>query len=206
MIDINYTGNNDYNTNALGYRAKEFSEVDWNNSYVIQGCSAVFGLGLPNDTDTVSECLSRKLNKPVINLGISGSGIQPQYMNAVEMLEENIKPLGVFIVYPNIHRFSLMLDGCLENFGPWSASRPNKKYAQWMAEDNSKHLNLWHVRAYRLLWKLSGIPLYEVTHHAENTFCKELLDEISDWGTDGQHWGPKTSEIVAEMLYKQVKL
>lgn len=205
MIDINFTGNGDFNINMLGYRAKEFSDINWENSYIIQGCSAVFGLGLPDDHDTVSECLSRKLNKPVINLGISGSGIQLQYMNAISMLEKGIKPMGVFIVYPNIHRFTLMLDGCVENFGPWSITGPNKKYAQWMAEDNSKNQNLWYVRAYRLLWKLADVPLYEVTHHDENTFCEEILTEISDWGTDGQHWGPKTAEIVAEILYKQVK-
>lgn len=163
-------------------------------------------MGLPDDVDTVSERLSKKIGKPVINLGVPGSGMQIQYMNAIEMLEKNQLPLGVFIVYPNIHRFPLMFDGNIENFGPWCFDNsPRKKYQQWMYADNSKNHNLWHMRAYRMLWKLAGVPLYEVTHQGENIFCNNILEEIIDWGTDGQHWGPNTAEIIAEMFYKQIK-
>ena len=206
MIDINYVSRTGYKMNVNGYRAIELNDIDWANSYIIQGCSAVYGLGLAEDSDTVSERLASKLGKPVINLGVPGSGMQIQYMNAIEMLEKDQRPLGVFIIYPSIHRFPLLLNGDIENFGPWSTDGPNKKFQQWMAEDNSKNHNLWHMRAYRTLWKLANVPLYEVTHHGENMFCKEILQEIIDWGHDGQHWGPKTSEIVATMLYKQVKL
>jgi hypothetical protein len=204
MIDIHFTGCENYNTNLLGYRAPNFDQIDWANSYVIQGCSAVFGYGIDKDENTVAACLSRKLNKPVINLGIGGSGVQLQYMNAVEMLEKNQKPLGVFIVWPNIDRFVLMLDGLPENMGPWSTIGPTKKYVQWMAQDNSKYQNLYHVRAYKLLWKLAGVPLYEVTHHKENHFCKNVIDRYLDWGSDREHWGPITAEHVAEMLFQQV--
>jgi len=206
MIDIHFTGCENYNTNLLGYRAPNFDQVDWANSYIIQGCSAVFGYGIDDDSQTISACLSRKLNKPVINLGIGGAGVQLQYMNAIEMLEKDQRPLGVFIVWPNIDRFVLMLDGLPENMGPWVTTGPTKKYVQWMAQDNSKYQNLYHVRAYKLLWKLAGIPLYEVTHHKENKFCNKVITEYLDWGSDNQHWGPITAESVAEMLFQQVAI
>ena len=204
MIDIHFTGKKNYNTNSLGYRAIDFDQVDWASSYVIQGCSAVFGYGIEDDEKTISACLSRKLNAPVINLGIGGSGIQLQYMNAVEMLEKNQVPKGVFIIWPNIHRFVLMLDGMLDNFGPWKTSSTTKKYAQWMAEDNSKYQNLWHARAYKMLWKLAKVPVYDITHHLENNiFCDTVFTDFLDHGFDGEHWGPITAEHIAEIFYQK---
>ena len=207
MIDIHFTGNSDYDTNLLGYRTVNFDQVDWQNTYVIQGCSAVFGYGIKDDDQTVSAHLARKLNAPVLNLGIGGGGVQLQYMNAIEMLEKNQVPKGVFIIWPNIHRFVLMLEGEMDNFGPWKTQGPTKKYVQWMAEDNSKYQNLWHVRAYKMLWKLAGVPLYDITHHKENeTFCDTVFTSFLDQGFDGEHWGPITAEHVAEILYRKHQL
>jgi hypothetical protein len=203
MIDIHFTGGENYDTNLLGYRAVNFDQVDWPNSYIIQGCSAVFGYGIENDEETISACLSRKLKAPVINLGIGGGGVQLQYMNAVEMLEHNIRPKGVFMIWPNIHRFPLMQDGEIDNFGPWKTRGPTKKFVQWMALDNSKHHNLWHVRAYKMLWQLAHVPLYDLTHHDENkVFCNTVFTNFLDKGFDGEHWGPKTAEHIAEMFYQ----
>lgn len=199
MIDMNYVCPGYYSKNSLGYRAPEFNTVDWANSYIIQGCSAVYGTGIADDANTVSHQLSLLLGKPVINLGIPGAGIELQYWNTIHMLENNIKPLGVFIIYPNIHRYALFNNERLENIGPWSS----KEKLEWILSKNSKQHNLWDVRAYQLLWKQAGVPLYEFTHHKDNTFCSEHLEEFLDRGTDGEHWGPVTAKHIAMRFYKQ---
>lgn len=206
MIDVNFTKRDGYTTNSLGYRAPEFDSVDWNSSYVIQGCSAVFGLGLSDDRLTISANLARMLDIPVINLGISGAGMMLQHMNLITMLEENIKPKGVFILYPNMDRYPLFNNNEILNIASWS----DRKYLSWMDNDNSRTHNLYHMRSYRLLLKSNNIPLYEVSHHANNRdFCNCLLtdyyDEFPDYGSDGQHFGPITSKFVADLFYNQLK-
>lgn len=204
MIDMNYVCPGTYTKNSLGYRAPEFETVNWSNSYIIQGCSAVYGLGIDNDADTVGNQLSLLLGKPVINLGIPGGGIELQYWNTIYMLENNIKPLGVFIIYPNIHRYVLFNEDGLENVGPWYPSDSEK--LDWMLSKNSKQHNLWDIRAYQLMWKQAGVPVYEFTHHKENTFCTDQLENFLDWGTDNEgHWGPITANHVANRFYMKVK-
>lgn len=200
MINFSHVVRQGYTVNSHGYRAPEFSTVDWNDSYIIQGCSAVFGLGIPNDLQTVSACLSEMLNYSVINLGVAGASIQLQYLNAIEILEQGFRPKGVFVVWPNADRYPLIRNGIITNVGPWS----DTKELDWMLEDNSKNHNVYHARAYKLLWELANVPVYEISHHAHNTFCKEQITEYLDKGDDGEHWGPITALAVANRLYKQV--
>lgn len=194
-----------YVTNSLGYRAPEFSNVDWANSYIIQGCSATFGVGIPDDAQTVSAVLGEKLKAPVINLGVSGTGIQFLYMNCIEMIEAGIKPKGVFVIWPSPDRFPYMANGNIINMGPWS----EEKFLAWMFDDNSRNHNNYHARAYKLLWELAGVPVYDVTHHYSNCvsgICDTYLGDFKDFGTDGQHWGPVMAEYVASLLYQKHQL
>lgn len=205
MIKSKHTNSIDYKVNKLNYRAPEFDSVDWKNSYIIQGCSAVFGLGTLRDDQITSFYLSKLLDAPVINLGIPGAGMELQFVNTLEMLEAGIKPRGVFIVYPSMDRYTLYKNNEFENVGPWS---DNKKL-EWMLNDNSRTHNLYLMRGYRMLWELAGVPLCgEWSHHGNNQdFCKEVITwkEYLDFGFDNQHWGPKTSEAVANILFDQFK-
>lgn len=191
-----------YGTNSLGYRAPEFDTVDWNNSYIIQGCSATFGVGILSDCQTVSAVLQRQLKSPVINLGVAGTGIQFMYMNCIEMLEAGIKPKGVFVIWPSPDRYPYMGGGKIVNIGPWSEG----KYLDWMFDNNSRNHNNYHARAYKLLWKLTGVPVYDVTHHytnCETKICETYVGDFKDFGIDGQHWGPVMAEHVASLLYQK---
>ena len=127
-------------------------------------------------------------------------------MNAIEMLEENIKPKGVFIVWPSPDRFPYIANGGIQNIGPWS----EEKYLAWMFDDNSRNHNFYHARAYKLLWKLAGVPVYDVTHHYTNcitgNICDQYVGDFKDLGTDGQHWGPVMAEHVASLLYQKHQL
>lgn len=201
MININYVNRDIYTVNSLGYRAPEFTTIDWSNSFIIQGCSQVFGESTLDDTLLVNYHLSDLLGAPVINLGVSGSGMEVQYVNSLEMLEQGIKPKGVFIVYPNMDRYSLFADGKREHIGPWSED----KKLMWMLNNNSRTHNINLMRGYRLLWSLADIPLVELSHHKENKeFCKDIIewDDFLDRAPDGDHWGPITAKRIAEILYQ----
>jgi hypothetical protein len=204
MFNIRYAGRTQYNVNSLCYRAPEFDTVDWSNSFVIQGCSQVFGESTMDDTQIVNHYLSVLLNSPVINLGVPGSGMEVQYVNALEMLENGIKPKGVFIIYPNMDRYSLYANNQREHVGSWSSNEKLK----WMLNGNSRTQNINLMRGYRLLWKFAGVPLYEWSHQHDNKdFCEEVIqwDQFLDFGPDNQHWGPKTSQAIAEILFNQFK-
>jgi hypothetical protein len=188
-----------YLINSMGYRAKEFDTIKWEQSYIIQGCSACFGAGIPDDKDTIAEQLSRRLGHPVINLGVSGASIELQYFNTIEMIESGIRPLGVFMMWPNADRFPLFNNGELENCGSWS----DPKKLDWAFNNNSAQHNAYHRRAVRIMWNLLKVPFLDFGHHPEAVAYDCSLLEKLDWGTDGEHWGPKTAEYIAEMLYQK---
>jgi len=206
LIDINFIKRPEYNVNSMGYRAPEFDSVDWSNSYIIQGCSAVFGLGIKDDNETISSHLSRMIDAPVINLGIPGAGMMLQHVNLIEMLEAGHKPKGVFILYPNMDRYPRFNKSEILNVGSWSS----KEHFDWMMDDNSRMHNLYHMRSYRLLLSANNIPLYEHSHHANNSdFCKSLFTDFynkyPDLGDDHEHFGPITTKIIASLFLKQFK-
>jgi hypothetical protein len=189
-----------YNVNSMGYRAPEFNTVNWNTVYTIQGCSACFGVGIPDDSDTIANQLSNRLGAPVINLGVSGSSIELQYFNTVEMIEAGIRPKGVFIMWPNADRFPMFNNGELENCGSWS----DPKKLEWAFNSNSSMHNLYHARATKLLWAGVGVPVVDFGHHPEaHAYVDVYLEKYLDWGTDGQHWGVKTADDIAERLYQK---
>lgn len=92
----------EYRFNSDGFRAPEFDTIDWKNSYVILGCSHVFGIGNPYQ-DTIGEFLSKELSAPVINLGVYGAGFEVIYNNFLKQIRTYGKAKGYFFhwSYPN---------------------------------------------------------------------------------------------------------
>lgn len=89
-----------YQVNSQGYRCPEFSDVNWNQCCVILGCSVVFGLGV-GKTETISHLLEKQMGYPVINLGVSGSGCDWQYWNAITLYNQGIRPRKIVMHWPN---------------------------------------------------------------------------------------------------------
>ena len=76
--DVKYVMNQNY------YRAPEWDTVDWQNSIVVFGCSHVFGEGLA-ENETLSHHLSKLTDRPVINLGQSGTGTMFSWHNSCKI-------------------------------------------------------------------------------------------------------------------------
>jgi hypothetical protein len=94
------TENIQYQVNSQGYRCPEFDKIDWDHCYAILGCSVVFGLGV-SESETISHLLGKKLDYPVINLGVSGSGCDWQYWNAIALYNQGIRPRKIIMHWPN---------------------------------------------------------------------------------------------------------
>ena len=90
----------EYNVNSQGYRCPEFSSINWDQCCIVLGCSVVFGLGI-GETETISHLLEQQLDYPVINLGVSGSGCDWQYWNAITLYNQGIRPRKIIMHWPN---------------------------------------------------------------------------------------------------------
>ena len=98
-----------YALNTWGYRAPEFSTVDWSNAIVIFGCSHVFGVGL-HEPDTVSSQLQQLTGRPVINMGVGGSGMECVMYNNGILRANYAAPFAVVNVWPLADRCTEFLE------------------------------------------------------------------------------------------------
>lgn len=116
----------EYHVNSHGYRCPEFEDINWKQSCVILGCSVVFGLGV-GETETVSYLLEQQLGYPVINLGVSGSGCDWQYWNAIALYNQGIRPHKIIVHWPNPCRGMFFnQDGKADTYINSNLSLPNK--------------------------------------------------------------------------------
>lgn len=87
-------------TNSQGYRCAEWSEIDWESSYAMIGCSHIFGTGnrLKN---TLPAQLEHLIGKPCINLGVPGANYLHSFINASELLHHTaVEKVIIVFSYP----------------------------------------------------------------------------------------------------------
>ena len=97
-----------YDFNLHGFRAPDFDTVDWENSWIILGCSHVLGIGNPVD-ETLGSYIQQHLNEPVINLGVAGCSNDIIFNNFVYAMT-NHKPKGVIVFWTYPSRFTHITD------------------------------------------------------------------------------------------------
>lgn len=100
----------EYSFNSDGFRSKEFKDVDTSNSFVYAGCSNTMGTALPSNI-IWPQFLNEKLNgKDIINLGLNGGSVTSIITNIYRYINKYGKPMGVFVVFPNLSRLDVFLD------------------------------------------------------------------------------------------------
>lgn len=112
-----------YITNSNGYRAPEWSAIDWKNSIVLLGCSMVFGVGVAED-ETISHYLSEMLGKPVVNLGFPAGSNEIIFNNSVSLFENFGAPVAAITFWSTMDRFTFY-DSYPSNLGLWTTSEAN---------------------------------------------------------------------------------
>lgn len=115
-----------YRGNANGYRADEWTEIDWQNSVWILGDSRIYGIGL-DESDTIAYLLQEQLNRPVINMGLPGVGNDVIVYNLVSGLEKFGKPRGVIFNWSGLERSAIYSENGHDLLGPWVCIEPEKR-------------------------------------------------------------------------------
>lgn len=128
-----------YTLNSQGYREKQWDKINWNNSYIFLGCSHTFGVGVPEE-ETIPKLVQTSIEKYCVNLGIPGGNNSFCMFNSAKLINQNIKPMGVFYQRTYANRwFDITNDNILDPFLASDNKKKkyfkNKKYIDFL--DNS---------------------------------------------------------------------
>jgi hypothetical protein len=201
-----------YTLNSLGYRTKEFGDIDWKESIVIFGCSNVFGIGV-TDEHTIAYFLEQLSGRPVINMGVGGSSIQTVLHNSIILNDSKyLTPKAVVNMWTDLSRYQCYMSDNVIHMGIWSTE--NKK-SQFHTITNRIHFNLMNIKMIRNLWKNKTI-YYEGTvfgqenliNKLETEICCERLNSLEyedEFARDMAHPSYMTNENIAKKIYEKIK-
>ena len=198
-----------YTLNSLGYRTKEFDDIDWKESIVIFGCSNVFGIGV-TDNHTVSYFLEQLSGRPVINMGIGGSSIQTVLHNSIILNDSKYPtPKVVVNMITKLSRYQLYENNSVYHIGDWNYS--GNKFEK---KENLVSFNLMNIKMIRNLWKNKTI-YYEGTLFDQERLLINKLDMINrcdffdtwkpDIARDVEHPGRAVNYSIAKKIYEKIK-
>jgi hypothetical protein len=179
-----------YTWNANGYRASDWVNVDWANSWIIMGCSHVVGIGVAYE-DTVGEQLGPMINSPVVNLGMGGSGVDVVMYNSLRLIDAGIRPRGVVVIAPDLARLSIWRVGEPLHLNPhYKTNDPHLQHAYeaWLRfEPNAELQGYMKLRSALALWQAEGVQTVSAYHHPEKDPGHNLgiyLPPRQDWARD----------------------
>lgn len=191
-----------YTVNSEGYRAPEWSQVDWNNSIVVMGCSHVFGIGVDDD-ETLPKHLQQTVSDPVINLGFPAGSATNILYNTVRLLEKNFKPKTVICLFPSTSRDVYFYDNEVKNLGAWSTevgyyTQTEVNYITSILSEESNILNRNYIyeSAIEMLWTSNNVKFRGLVHTRDLRIKQwpELSKPI-DSARDDKHYGPETFKL-----------
>lgn len=194
--------------NSEKYRCPEFNTIDWQKSVVIFGCSHAFGMGL-DESETISFQLSKKINRPVINLGVSGASNMHILFNTLVLKNLCDRPYAIIILWSSYDRVTYFknLIPEISNIGSWTTKYQlveSNFFNAWNLDKNNAIANSLLVQQMqKFLWKdtlfIEGSFFPSV---ARNLNCK--LFKPLDYARDHLHYGPITHKSVAEYFAEKI--
>ena len=198
-----------YTLNSLGYRTKQFDNIDWENSIVMFGCSFVHGVGV-TDEHTIPYFLEQLSGRPVINMGIGGASIQTTFHNSIILNDSKYPTPKVIVnVLPALSRYLKYEDICVQNYGFWNTDKLFTSLTS-IDEVSSNILliksirNLWKTKTYyyEYTWALESINLF---NKLDDSFCCKPLNTECSLARDLSHCGPETNLKLATEIYENIK-
>ncbi len=221
-----------YTLNSLGYRTKEFDDIDWKESIVMFGCSQVFGTGV-TDEHTIPYFLEQLSGRPVINMGIGGSSIQTALHNSIILNDSKYPtPKAIIYAWTALSRFQIYKENHVDFNGTWNKKEgKNRRFSNL---HNTTPFNLINIKIIRNLWKnktiyreFSGfatgedlimkldskfnleypqtlIPIIETPEFEDLHKTSYRARDVMPFG--GGHFGYKFNKKIAEILFENIKL
>ena len=187
-----------YKYNSHGFRTKEFSDIDWNNSIVVLGDSNVFGTGIAEE-DTISYQIEEITGIPTVNLGICGSAIDHAMVNSMILYNYYPKPKGIVQLWTSLSRYTNFEPDFLTNFLPKDKSF--YKRIDWVTRSKL------YIDIERSIWK-NKVPRYEASFFKITQDHVDGVDKLRhvDYARDMEHPGSKSTKIAAEQIVKNLKI
>jgi hypothetical protein len=200
-----------YTVNSQGYRCKEFDAIDWENSYVILGCSHVFGEGNSYE-DTISTQVRTITNTNCINLGVCASSSEHCFLNALKLFS-NTSSKKVIIIWPYKTREnfydnkSFYMYKNILNKGGLTQTNKNLLH-KWLRQVVAPIVHWEYLRETYIetLSALYGDRFISITiEELEMEFGGATNEQLSyDLARDRNHYGPKWNAKVANKILKEI--
>ena len=157
-----------YKVNGHGYRCdKEFNDLEWERYIVVLGCSNVFGVGVDSE-NTLSGHIHNMTGIPTVNLGITHASIMRIWSLLTDLLNAEIKPKAIVIMWPDPNRFLEIL--------------PNKQFKDWSAGNITSPEN--HPLSYGwVTHEYQGIGFAKRAINSCKVMCKDIPYFDYSWFT-----------------------
>jgi hypothetical protein len=175
-----------YNTNSLGYRTKELTDIDQNNFFIAYGCSFTFGIGLAED-EIWTSVVANELGIECLNLGMGAASMDFIYLNTLVYLKNtHVRPKFVIIQCPEVSRMLMRSLDIWTNLGPNfpMSSTANNMYNQSIKDNSYLYTAYLAFQGTVAFWKTAGVPVYCWTQNKE---WPKLIPEVEFnlyWPTD----------------------
>lgn len=202
-----------YDLNSNFYRAPEWNNVDWANSIVVFGCSHVFGEGLAVD-ETLCNYLQKLYNRPVINLGQSGTSTIFSWHNSLQFYKLFGSPYAIIQIWTDISRLPYYEKSQIKRVGFWSGGRWDNYDKDMKVLFNIWNKNTIHAETFfkfeatacKDFWS-NKTYYYEASYfHNTATLINCLhLDKFDD-ARDFIHYGSITHQKAAEKIYENFSI
>lgn len=203
-----------YTLNSLGYRTREFDQIDWKKSIVIFGCSVVYGDGV-TDEHTISYFLEQLTGIPVINMGIGGSSIQTALHNSIILRDSGYEiPKAIIYHWTEFGRFHGYTSDYVFHMGSWSEK--DLTPVGFNSKQNLTAFNLMNIKAIRNLWKNKTIYYEGTIFDSQAKLINKLSNEIDcklfgalevegEFARDMAHLSHTSNENIAKKIYEDIK-
>lgn len=187
-----------YSYNNYGFRTREFNDVNWKESVVVFGCSNVEGTGLAEE-DTIVMQLEKILERPVINLGIRGTGIDVACWNSLILHKNYSTPKAIIQVWSSLARYANYDNKRLSRFVP--------KHMGYYRRLNWEFRSEKYIETDRALWR-DKVPYIEGTFFKiSNKNLEKSIKRFNsiDCARDLKHPGIESNKLAAEYIADQLK-
>ena len=199
-----------YKLNKQGYRTQEWEDIDWSSSTVMIGCSNTFGLGI-REEETACSILENETKSPFINLGVVGSSNHLMFYNSMKLLEHNIRPKRVILLFSDPSRYTHfnINEDYIVALGHWSLE--NEEYSDYYY-NYSNHMNCnvhgtMMAIATDALWKSNGVETFSFSayHNALKDKFK-MLPARTDRAREINHPGVETNKTWARVIRDELRI
>ena len=171
-----------YELNSLGYRMKEFEDVDWSNYMAVFGCSFTAGTGMPLE-DLWSTRISRHLKLDLVNAGIPGGANNTILINLNKLLSKKQPPKLIICNWTSITRWSYLHNDTIVRYGIGPVSDYhnyfNESYINYLQNDFQMYGVFIEIkRQVDTLCKYANIPVWHITAmpgHENNTSIEKFI-------------------------------